>query len=327
MRAWTVDGVGAPADVMRLVDIDEPRPGPGEVLLDVRAAGVGMPDAFMCRATYAFSPPHPFVPGQEVCATVIGVGEGVDLGIGERVMGVTSFYDGRGGLAERTVANATTLFRVPASMSDASAATFRIGFSTALIGLQRRGRVVAGEHVLVLGGAGGSGVTAIQVAKALGAEVTAVVSSPEKAQLCRDMGADAVIDRTTGDVVEAVLARTGGRGVDLVYDPVGGELADACVQCLAPDGRLLLVGFASGRWAAPSMDPVVRRNVSLVGVYAGGITRADNEADHEFLLSLFEQGRLQAYAAEVPFERAVDAVSAVDRGDVVGKSAVLMTKE
>ncbi|MCX6509238.1 MAG: NADPH:quinone oxidoreductase family protein [Actinobacteria bacterium] len=259
MRAWQITGVGAPVDVLRMVDIPEPVAGPGEVLLLVHAAGVGMPDAFMCRSTYAFSPPMPFVPGQEMCGTVVAVGEGATARVGDRLMGVTSFYDGRGGLAEYTIANDATLFRVPEEMSSSDAATFRIGYSTALIGLRRRGQIQVGETVVVLGASGGSGSTAVQLAAALGARVLAVVSTPEKAALSLTLGASAVIDRSVVDVASAVNEMTDGRGADLVYDPVGGDLANATLKCLAPGGRLLAVGFASGEWANPPIAELVRR--------------------------------------------------------------------
>lgn len=327
MRAWQITGVGAPVDVLRMVDIPEPVPGPGEVALQVHAAGIGMPDAFMCRSTYAFSPSLPFVPGQEMCGTVVAVGEGSTARVGDRLMGVTSFYDGRGGLAEYTIASDATLFRVPEDMSSSDAATFRIGYSTALIGLQRRGEVQAGETVVVLGASGGSGSTAVQLAAALGARVLAVVSTPEKAALSTALGASAVIDRSEVDVASAVNEMTDGRGADLVYDPVGGDLANATLKCLAPGGRLLAVGFASGQWTNPPVAELVRRNVSLVGVYAGGIGRTENESDHELLLSLYGQGKLQSFVTEVSFEHGVDAVVAVDEGTVVGKSAVIVSHE
>ena len=327
MRAWQITGVGAPVDVLRMVDIPEPVPGPGEVALQVHAAGIGMPDAFMCRSTYAFSPSLPFVPGQEMCGTVVAVGEGSTARVGDRLMGVTSFYDGRGGLAEYTIASDATLFRVPEDMSSSDAATFRIGYSTALIGLQRRGEVQAGETVVVLGASGGSGSTAVQLAAALGARVLAVVSTPEKAALSTALGASAVIDRSEVDVASAVNEMTDGRGADLVYDPMGGDLANATLKCLAPGGRLLAVGFASGQWTNPPVAELVRRNVSLVGVYAGGIGRTENESDHELLLSLYGQGKLQSFVTEVSFEHGVDAVVAVDEGTVVGKSVVAVSHE
>ena len=317
MRAWQVHHTGPPTEVLRLVDIDEPTPAPGEVRLRVRAAAIGMPDAFLCRGTYAFDPPTPFVPGQEVCGIVDAVGDGVDLTPGTRVMAVTNFYDGRGGFAEATIARADTVFRVPDTMSDLDAASFRIGFSTAWIGLVRRGALQPGERLLVLGAAGGSGAAAVQLGRALGATVIAVVGGPDKAALCARLGADVVIDRTEHDVVDAVREATGG--VDLVYDPVGGGAADATVNVLAPGGRLLAIGFASGTWARPDTAALVRANAALVGVYAGGGTRAENEADHEALLALAADGHLTGAATSVPFDDLPDAVSAIDRGHAVGK--------
>lgn len=326
MYAWQVTAAGAPSEVLKLVEIPMPEPGPGQVLLSVHSAGVGMPDAFMCRSTYAFSPPLPFVPGQEMCGTVVAVGTGTSVAVGDRLMGVTNFFDGRGGLAEFSLANEAALFRVPDDMSSTDAAAFRIGYSTALIGLQRRGGMRPGDSVLVLGAGGGSGSTAVQIAHALGGNVIAVVSGRQRASLCESLGAAHVIDRSVTDVVSTVNELTSGRGVDLVYDPVGGQLAASTVGCLASGGRLLAVGFASGEWVRPSTHDLVRRNGSLVGVYAGGINRAENEEDHEFLLSLFEQGRLTSVLNELPFDRGVEAVVAVDNGTVVGKSVVVVSE-
>ena len=319
MRAWQVHHTGPPTEVLHLVDIDEPTPASGEVRLRVRAAAIGMPDAFLCRGTYAFDPPTPFVPGQEVCGIVDAVGDGVDLTPGTRVMAVTNFYDGRGGFAEATVARADTVFRVPDTMRDLDAASFRIGLTTAWIGLVRRGALQPGERLLVLGAAGGSGAAAVQLGRALGATVIAVVAGPDKAALCARLGADVVIDRTGHDVIDAVRAATDGDGIDVVYDPVGGAAADATVRVLAPGGRLLAIGFASGAWARPDTAALVRANAALVGVYAGGGTRAENEADHEALLALVADGHLTGAATAVPFDDLPDAVSAVDAGAAVGK--------
>jgi NADPH:quinone reductase len=327
MRAWQVVGAGHPSDVLRQVEVPVPVPGPGEVLLQVEAAGIGKPDAFLCRGNYAFAPPLPFIPGQEICGKVVAVGDGVSVRTGERYMGVTNFFDGRGGLAEFTIATESTLFRVPESMPASEAATFRIGYSTALIGLQRRGQLREGETVVVLGASGGSGITAVQVASALGARVIAVVSGTEKEALCQLAGAAETIDRTSSDVVAAINKLTSSFGADLVYDPVGGELADSMVNCLAIGGRHLAVGFASGSWANPSVAQLVRRNASLVGVYAGTISRADNEDDHEALLSMYSSEKFTSFVHEVAFDNAIDAVIAVDEGSVVGKSAVVISRE
>jgi len=319
VRAWQVERHGAPRDVLRLVDIDEPVPGTGELRLRVIAAGIGMPDAFMCQATYAFAPPLPFVPGQEVCGVVDAVGDGVDVALGTRLMAVTSFTDGRGGFADATIAPAGSAYRVPDTMTSLDAASFRIGYSTAWIGLVRRGRLEPGEWLLVLGAAGGSGATAVQLGRALGARVIAVAAGPEKLAFCKRMGAEMLIDRTTQSVPEAVLAATEGRGVDVVYDPVGGEPAAAALRCLAPGSRFLAVGFASGEWAPIQVPDLVRRNSSLVGVYAGGYTRAEGEADHEALLALAATGALETFATAVPFDDLADAVGAVADGTVIGK--------
>lgn len=307
---------------MRLVEIEEPTPGSGEVRLRVTAAAIGMPDAFMCQSTYALTPPLPFVPGQEVCGVVDAVGPDVDIALGTRLMAVTSFTDGRGGFAESTIVRAVSAFRVPADMSDVDAAGFRIGFSTAWIGLVRRGALREGEWLLVLGASGGSGATAVQLGRALGARVIAVAAGADKVAFCRRMGADVVIDRSVESVPEAVRAATGDHGADVIYDPVGGEPAEASLRCIAPGGRLLAVGFASGRWVRVDTVHAVRRNYSLVGVYAGGFTRQESEDDHEALLALAAQGKLTSFAHTAPFSALPDAVEAVANGTVIGKTVI-----
>ncbi len=203
---------------------------------------------------------------------VDAVGDDVGIALGTRVMAVTSFADGRGGFAESTIAPATTCFRVPDAMSDVDAASFRIGFSTAWIGLVRRGGLQPGESLLVLGAAGGSGAAAMQLGRALGARVIAVAAGVDKLRFCEELGADVLIDRNTRSIREAVIEATDGRGADVVYDPVGGELAASAARALASGGRLLAVGFASGAWVTVTTPDLVRRNASIVGVYAGGLT-------------------------------------------------------
>ncbi len=326
VQAWQVVQHGEPTTALKLVDIDPPRPGPGEVRLRVHAAALGMPDAFMCKATYALTPPLPFVPGQEVCGTVLEVGEGVSYTPGMRLMGVTSFTDGRGGFADETVAPEHSLYEVPDSMSDVDAAGFRIGYSTAWIGLVRRGALQAGETLLVLGAAGGSGATAIQLGRALGARVIAVAGGAEKVEYCKSLGADVIIDRTQVDEVStAVREATGDRGADVIYDPVGGDPASDAMRCIATGGRFLLVGFASGRWAEFDAPHVVRRNYSVVGVYAGGYTREQNLHDHSELVALFEKGQLpgRIVTRTAAFSDLPAALEEVARGRAVGKTVLL----
>jgi NADPH:quinone reductase len=317
--AWLVERHGSPDDVLERAAVEEPVPGPGELRLRVRAAGIGLPDALMCRGAYAFSPPLPFVPGQEVCGTVDAVGSGVQVPLGTRLMAVTNFFDGHGGFAGATLARSDSAFRVPDTMGDDAAAAFRIGYSTAFIGLVRRGGLRPGERLLVLGAAGGSGLAALQLGVALEARVLAVVAGDRKRELCAAMGAEVVIDRLAGSVPDSVLEATAGEGVDVVYDPVGGELAGSLARCLARGGRLLAVGFASGGWVEAPVSDLVLRNASLVGVYAGGQTRAEAEADHEVLLGLAADGRLGPAVTTVPFDALPDALGAVDRAEAVGK--------
>jgi NADPH2:quinone reductase len=319
VHAWQVQRHGPPRDVLRLVVADEPVPGPGEVRLRVRAAAIGRPDALLCRGSYAFSPGLPFVAGQEVCGTVDAVGAGVEVPLGTRLMAVTSFYDGHGGFAEMAISRSDTAFRVPDAMGDEDAAAFRIGYSTAWIGLRRRAQVQPGEWVLVLGAAGGSGLAAMRLGVALGARVIAVVAGEAKKELCARSGADVIIDRRDDSVSDAVLEATGGAGADIVYDPVGGAWAGSTVRCVAAGGRLLAVGFASGTWVEPDIGEFVRRNASIVGVYAGGQTREEADADHESLLALAADGRLAGATGVVPFGSLPDALDAVDRSEAIGK--------
>lgn len=307
---------------MRLVDLDPPVPGPGELRVQVSAAAIGLPDVLMCRASYPLTPALPFVPGQEVSGMVDAVGEGVDVPLGTRVMAVTSFMDGRGGFAEAAIATAATAFRVPDEMSDADAAGFRIGYSTAWIGLVRRGGLAAEEWLLVLGAAGGSGAAAVQLGRALGARVVAVANGADRVAYCERLGAEVTIDRNAGTVADDVLAATDGRGVDAVYDPVGGDAASEAFRALAPGGRFLAVGFASGEWAQPTTADLVRRNHSLVGVYAGGLTRAEHEADHEALLAMAAEGGLGVISTPVAFEQLPEALESVADGSAVGKLVV-----
>jgi NADPH2:quinone reductase len=324
MRAWQVYQHGEPPEALRLIDLDAPEPGPGEVRLEVAAACLGLPDVFMCRGMYPLTPKLPFVAGQEVAGVVTATGADVDLPVGTRAMCVTAFTSGRGGFAEQTIAMARNVFSVSPSMSDSDAAAFYIAYHTAWIGLVQRGRVQAGEHLLVLGGAGGSGLAAIQLGKALGANVLATAGGPERVAFCRDQGADVVIDYHTEPVVEAIRAATADHGADLIYDVVGGELAGSAVRAIAPEGRLLLVGFASGTWAAINPVHCVRRNYSVVGVY-NTYDRPFQDRAHAALLELFEQGRIGTAATRtVPFERLPSALDDLSRRATLGRTVLLV---
>ncbi len=325
MRAWQVHRHGEPPQALRLVDLELPEPGRGEVRIAVKAAGIGLPDVFMCRGMYPLTPKLPFVAGQEVAGVVAAIGADVEVPVGTRVMCTTSFTDGRGGFADYTIAPARNLFSVSSSMSDVDAASFHIAYQTGWIGLVQRGRLQPGEHLLVLGGSGGSGAAAIQLGRAVGAHVIATAGGPERAAFCKDQGAEVVIDHRSEAVRDVLREATGGHGADVVYDTVGGDLAGEAVRAIANEGRLLLVGFASGSWAAINPEHCVRRNYSVVGVYAGAYDRAFNERTHASLLELFDQGRIGTVVTRTAaFEELPRALDDLSRRAVLGRSVLLV---
>jgi NADPH2:quinone reductase len=320
MRAWQVQRAGEPIDVLKEVDIDPPQPGPGQVRIDVTAAGMGLPDVFMCRGTYPLTPPLPFTSGQEATGTITAAGEGVDLPMGSRIMCVTAFIEGSGSFAEECLVSADSVFAVPKGLTDAQAAGFWIPHLTGWIGLVLRGGLVAGDWLVVLGAAGGSGVAALQLGRALGARVIAVVSDEERAAFCRSLGAEATFNHREGPVAPALRDMTGGHGVDLIYDPVGGALAEDAAGAMARDGRLLAVGFASGAWPNLATHNLVVTNTSVVGVFAGGYAREELDHIHASLAELVADGRLRnAVTAEVPFDDLPNALQQMADRSVVGK--------
>jgi NADPH2:quinone reductase len=300
MRAWQVQSAGEPADVLRLVERELPDPGPDQVRIKVAAAGIGLPDVLMCRGTYPLTPNGAFTPGQEFAGTVTAVGPGVDDSIvGTRVMGVSDFMNGNGSFAEEALALASSTVRVPEVLDDAAAAGFWIPNVTAWTGLVDRGHLRAGQRLVVLGAAGGSGTAAVQLGKALGATVLAVVGDESRAEFCRSFGADHVFV-ASGDTVtdgrplaQAVREATDWQGADMVYDPVGGAQGSNAMGALARNGQHLAVGFASGSWAAVDVQMMAVTNTSLVGVLAAGESHEHVETVLGRLTELLEQGAIR----------------------------------
>lgn len=307
--------------MLHLVEREAPEPGPGEARIRVTAAGLGLPDVFMCRGTYPLTPPLPFTAGQEATGVVTALGEGVDrLAVGDHIMCVTSFPGGNGSFAEECLTNASGAFAVPEGLSAADAAGFWIPHLTGWIGLVERGRIVEGDELVVLGAAGGSGIAAVQLGRALGARVIAVVSDDEKAAFCRRLGADEALNHRHGPVASHLRELTSGRGVDLVYDPVGGELAEDAAGALARHGRILAVGLASGRWPSFDTHELVVTNRSLVGVFAGGYSREALDEIHAHLSALVRSGRLRnAVTDQVSFDELPRALQRMADRAVVGK--------
>ena len=321
-----MQGVGEPIDdgVLAMVEVDPPEPGPGQVRIRVAAAGIGLPDVLMCRSVYPLTPALPFTSGQEATGTVTAVGEGVDLALGTRVMGTTEFISGRGSFAEECLMRAEGAMAVPPGLHDAEAAGFWIPHMTGWIGLVDRGRLAEGEWLVVLGASGGSGIAAVQLGAALGARVIAVVGGEEKAAFCQRLGAHATLDHREGGLADRLRETTVGHGVDVIYDPVGGEVAADAARAFARHGRLLAVGFASGSWATFETHRLVVANASLVGVYAGDHTRAELETIHARLAELVAAGDLGgAVTDRVPFDELPAGLQRLaDRG-VVGKSVLV----
>ena len=320
MRAWQVWRHGEPTEALQLVEADPPEPGPGFVRVRVKAAALGLPDVFMCRGVYALTPKLPFTPGQELAGVVTAVGEGAPVEVGQRIMAVSGFPIGHGGFAEETLALAAQSFVVPDAMSDEEAAGFLIPYHTAWVGLVHRGRLRDAETLLVLGGAGGTGAAAIQLGRALGARVLATASGAERVAYCRELGADFVIDRRAADVSQSVKEATDGRGVDVVYDTVGGDAFRDATRCIAQEGRVLTVGFASGSWGQISAGHVTAHNYSVIGVYPGSYDRAFWLESREQLLGLHRQGRIRAPVGRVaPFDELPEALTELASGSALGK--------
>lgn len=293
MKAWQVTGQGEPSSVMQQIDTELSPVGPGELHIEVEASAIGFPDVLMCRGTYPLTPQLPFTPGQEFVGTVTATGAGVEIAVGTRVMGVSSFMTGHGAFAKQCKTYEQMIFPLSGTIEKAQAAAFTIAYHTAYIGLVRRARLSAGETVLVHGGAGGTGFAAIQLAKALGAKVIATARGNEKLALCRELGADLAIDYSNGDFSEVVNRETSGRGVDIVFDPVGGEVFENSINCLAQEGRLLPIGFACGRWGEIPVASLVFKNASILGTIAGGFDRDYMLSMHKELLSLYAKGAIR----------------------------------
>ncbi|MCI3934621.1 NADPH:quinone oxidoreductase family protein [Streptomyces sp. AN091965] len=316
MHAWHVPRNGEPGEVMRLEEALTPVPGDGQVLIEVRAANVNFPDALLCRGEYQITPPLPFTPGVEVCGTTAD---------GRRV--IANPVLPYGGFAEYAVADAAALLPAPDALDDAEAAALHIGYQTGWFGLHRRARLQAGETLLVHAAAGGVGSAAVQLGKAAGARVIGVVGGAEKARVARELGCDAVVDRHADDVVAAVKDATGGRGADVVYDPVGGAAYTQSAKCVAFEGRLLVVGFASGTIPAPALNHALVKNYSIVGLHWGLYARKDPRAVldcHEQLTALAAKGAVKPLVSErVPLAGAAAAVQRVADGATTGRVVVL----
>ncbi|MCU4179628.1 NADPH:quinone oxidoreductase family protein [Bosea sp. BH3] len=292
MRAVMCKAFG-PLEDLVIEDRPTREPGPGEVRVLIEAAGVNFPDTLMVEGKYQVKPPLPFTPGTEIGGVVQAVGEGVThLAVGVPVTGMV----GVGAFAEEAVVRAGRLMQRPAAMDAITAAGFSMTYGTSMHALRQRAQLRPGETLLVLGASGGVGLAAVEIGKAMGATVIAAASSAEKLDVARKAGADHVIDYTSESLKDRVKELTGGKGVDVVYDPVGGDRLEEAVRATAWEGRILVVGFASGTIPRIPANLLLLKGCSLVGVFFGTFASVDpaaNEDNFRQLFVWFEEGRLK----------------------------------
>jgi NADPH2:quinone reductase len=319
MKAVRVHELTGPS-ALRVDDVPDPEPGPGQLLVDVRAAGVNFPDLLMTRGKYQFKPTPPFSPGGEIAGVVRAVGSGVtSVRPGDRVA-ATMLH---GAFAERVVIPELAAVPLPQAVSFEIAAATLLTYLTTLHALCDRAALRAGESLLVLGAAGGVGIAAVELGALLGARVIAAASSPDKLAFCRQRGASETIDYTREDLKERVKALTGGAGVDVVYDPVGGAMAEPALRGTGWQGRYLVIGFASGDIPKIPLNLVLLKGCQIVGVFWGMFAMrepATNRAHADQLFAWIADGKLRpAIDAVLPFASAAEALARLERREVKGK--------
>jgi NADPH:quinone reductase len=327
MRAWRVHELGDPAEVLRLEDVQPPSPGRGQVRVAVAAAGLNFFDDLLCRGLYQDRPALPFTPGAEFVGRILEAGEEVDAPVGTRVVGMAAWP--AGSLAEEALADTSMIFAVPDSMPDDTAAGFLVTYGTAHAALHRRARLQAGETLLVHAGAGGVGSAAIQLGVAAGARVLATAGGPGKVEVCRKLGATLAIDYQSEDFVAVVKEATGGQGADVIFDPVGGDVFDRSLRAIAWEGRLLVVGFTSGRIPSAPAHLVLLKNMSVVGIAWGAYRKHEPElfgAIHADLLRLYAEGKVDPLVHSVlPLEEAPRGLADLTGRRTAGKVVIRST--
>jgi NADPH2:quinone reductase len=340
MRALQVNRHGEPLEVLSVNEVEVPEPGPGEVLIKVAAAALNFNDILRCQGGLVSVPKQPpFTLGMDVCGTVEAAGDGAEAWVGKRVVGVSK--DAFGGIAEYTTAPASGVFEAPPSLDDEAAAAFLLPFHTTYLALHVRAKLQAGETLLVHSGASGLGTAAIQLGVAAGARVIATVSSEEKAELCRELGADLVIDHTAEDFAEAVLQATDDVGADVVCDLAGGDFVGKSWTCVAREGQYLPVGFTDDDQNGMTGRPLRMAsigNFSIVGILGAWVdqvdpgmrrfgfnpfTREEGLRVHGALVELIENGTIRPHVGRVVgIDDAAAALADHQQRRAVGRTVV-----
>jgi NADPH2:quinone reductase len=309
-----------PPESLVVADVPPPTAGPGEVVVSVKAASLNFPDLLIIQDKYQFKPPLPFSPGSELAGVVKSVGDGVTrVKPGERVMAFTTY----GAFAEEVRTEAHRLLPIPPGMDFATASAFVLTYGTSDFALRDRGALQAGETLLVLGAAGGVGIAAIEVGKAVGARVIACASTAEKLSVCRAHGADDTINYARENLRARIKDLTGGNGVDVVYDPVGGSYTELALRSIAWRGRLLVVGFAAGEIPKIPLNLALLKGCAITGVFWGEYARREPERVGESIRQLtrwFGEGRIRPHiSATFPLERAPEALALMAARQITGK--------
>ena len=324
MKAYVCREFG-PVESHKVEEIADPRAEAGQVVVDVKAAGVSFPDVLIVQGKYQFQPPFPFSPGGEIAGFISEVGEGVvDWKIGDRVIAMT----GNGGIAEKVVAFEMTLMPLPETMDFKDGAAFPLNYGTTYHALKQRGQLQAGETLLVTGAGGGVGTTAIEIGKAMGARVIAAASTDEKLEIAKNLGADEVINYSDGELKEKVKALTDGLGADVIYDPIGGDIFMQCMRCINWKGRVLVIGFASGPIPEVPTNLALLKGCSIVGVFWGRFTGAEpeeNSQNFDELFALHAEGKLKPQITKsYSLDDAAEAISSLENRKATGKVVIEM---
>ena len=319
MQAWICNELSGP-DALIWQDAPTPEPRPGEVRVAIKAASLNFPDLLIVQGKYQMKPPLPFVPGAAFAGVVEAVGEGVKhLSVGSHVAG----FGGTGGFGTHTISKAAVLMPLPPAFSFEDAAAFLCTYGTTYHGLMDRAALKAGETVLVLGAAGGVGTAAIQIAKAAGAKVIAAASTDEKCALCKELGADATINYSTQNLRDELKTLTEGKGPDVIYDPVGGDLTEQAFRSIGWRGRLLVVGFANGAIPSLPLNLTLLKGASVMGVFWGEFARREPQNNAACLMQLaawYMEGKIKPVIEhKLPMSQLKEAFTLMGSRQVRGK--------
>lgn len=322
MKAILCKSWGLP-DTLVVEDLPDAVPGPGEVAIDVQAAGVNFPDVLIIQNKYQFKPDLPFTPGSELAGVIRAVGEGVtNVKVGDKVLAFVS----RGAFAQQIAVPAQAVMPMPPGLDFDTAAAVTLTYGTSHHAVVDRAQLKAGETMLVLGAAGGVGLAAIEIGKALGARVIAAASSDEKLAVCKDHGADATINYSTEDLREAIKAATDGKGPDVIYDPVGGVYAEPAFRSIAWRGRYLVIGFANGEIPKLPLNLPLLKGASIVGVFWGEFARREpkaNQAAMRELMGWMAEGKIRPHiSGRYPLAETARALNDMAARKVTGKVVI-----